>query len=1075
MQIGDLVAERFRIDAAVASGGMGTVYRALDLRGAGAVAVKTCLPATAESARARARFEVEARALSEISHAGIVGYVDHGTTEQGEPFLAMEWVEGENLAQRLASSGLRAEETFGLGRDLTRALGVIHAHGMVHRDLKPQNVMLRGGDVKQPVLVDFGVARRAEDVSLTLSGARVGTLLYMAPEQIRDPRGVDGSADVFALGCILFECLTGAPTFEADDALATIAQILLDDAPDPRARRPELPESAARLVRLMLARDRGARPAADARLERELEALAAEMGRLQLGSPRRVVPVDAGPTPPATRDAPSDDAGLPSEPLEVQGPVSDGRRRPHVGPINRFVARDAELLHVSALIQSGAELLVLWGPAGIGKTRLAHELMRRAGLGQVELIELGQARDRDDVLRGIIGRVAASVRGRESPEQVVGRALGRFGSGLLVLDRVEHLAHELAPLLEAWRRAAPGLCFLLTSREKVRIDGAVAIELGPLATAGAREPLTDEPLTDEPPSLSAAGSLFAERAGESGARLELGPAQRRAVEGIVQALDGIPLAIELAAARVALLGLEGVASRLTKQGEATMLSALDASIDLLTVSERRAFAQCSAFRAGFAAEAADAVLELGDDAPPVLDVVQSLREKSLLSSMIEAEGDRPRLYLFSVMRQRAALELARAGDEAAVRGRHAAYFVARARELSRLASGKHRAEAEQRIEAESDDLLAAIDYALADATRDVPLALEALVALEPVIGARGPLPAFMHLIDRAIESGEAASLPRPLRSLDRLRVIRARIAATSGRFDAALADLAQVIEHALAEGDPRLEAEAQLELGVAHHLRLALDDARACYERARALLPHHAEPELEGRCLGNLGALLHDAGRLTEAAAYYWRAVRLLEETGEQRMRGNFLNNLGVLEQELGAFKRARRHYREALELLLPAGDDRVSAITLGNLGVLEQECSAWERARRCHERALALFAPLADTYSEALCLARLGATWATLGDVGQAEAHLGRAQRLAVSAEPSRLEAVRLQRAFLELSLARRAFEAGDAEAARARLEQATQRCAQVESLAARSDDIRVTLRILKSLLASASGFERR
>ena len=434
MQVGDLVAERFRIEASVASGGMGTVYRAFDVRTAAAVAVKTCLPSVADNARARARFELEARALSAISHAAIVGYVAHGATAAGEPYLAMDWVEGEDLAQRLAKGGLTAEEAFELARDLTRALGVIHACGIVHRDLKPQNVMLRGGDVKQPVLVDFGVARRAEGVSITLSGARVGTLLYMAPEQIRDPREVDGSADVFALGCILFECLTGVHAFDADDALATIAQILLDGPRDPRELRPELPESAARVVRGMLARDRGARPAASVDLEHELESLAAEARRSKLGLPGRAAPKNTRALPLATRD---DDPRPLRQPVEVQGPASDGRRRAHVGPTNRFIGREAELSHLGGLLQSGAGLVVLWGPAGIGKTRLAHELMRRGGIGRVELVDLGQARDLDDALRALVGRVAGSLRGRESAEQVIGRALGRIGPGLFVLDRVE--------------------------------------------------------------------------------------------------------------------------------------------------------------------------------------------------------------------------------------------------------------------------------------------------------------------------------------------------------------------------------------------------------------------------------------------------------------------------------------------------------------------------------------------------------------------------------------------------------------------------------------------------------------
>src|SRR3954469_16934643 len=149
MQVGDLIAERYRIEMAVASGGMGTVYRARELSSARTVAVKTCLSPTEQGPseqapipgpRAQARFELEARALSEISHDRIVGYVDHGTSQEGEPFLVMDWVEGDSLAQRLVEGGLTAFETFLLGRDLARALGVIHERNIVHRDLKPANV-----------------------------------------------------------------------------------------------------------------------------------------------------------------------------------------------------------------------------------------------------------------------------------------------------------------------------------------------------------------------------------------------------------------------------------------------------------------------------------------------------------------------------------------------------------------------------------------------------------------------------------------------------------------------------------------------------------------------------------------------------------------------------------------------------------------------------------------------------------------------------------------------------------------------------------------------------------------------
>jgi serine/threonine protein kinase/predicted ATPase/Tfp pilus assembly protein PilF len=1098
MLVGDLVAERYRLEASVASGGMGTVYRALDLRSSRFVAVKTCLAAAADDsrggppapqARARARFELEARALAEISHDFIVSYVDHGISDLGEPFLVMDWVEGETLAERLAGGGLSVEQSLLLARDLSQALRAIHDRGIVHRDLKPANVMLRGGDVRWPVLVDFGVARRAENVSVTLSGARVGTLLYMAPEQIRDPRRVDGRADVFALGCLLFECLTGSRAFDSDDALSTIARILLDDAPDPRQARADLPADAALLVGSMLARAPQARPAPDDALERRLEALAEAARQLQLDAPPRLsstVGSSGAPLARLSAGAPTAAESLLESPRALRA-QSESRRRVLPARADTFVGREEELSHLTGLVQSGASLVVVWGPAGMGKTRLAQELAQRDGPGKlqvVELVELAHARDLDDALRIFVRGFAASLRGSESAEQVIGRALARLGECVFIVDRVEHLARELTPMLELWRRSAPGVCFLLTSRERLRVEGALALELGPLRVARA------ERLLAESESLSPAGQLLFERVREGDATFELDFGRRRAVEAAALALEGIPLAIELAAARVSLLGLDGVVARLANQrkllggsepssaeGEATMRAAIGASVELLSAVERLAFAQCSVFRGGFTVAAAEAVLQLGAGAPPVLDVLQSLRDKSLLSSLVSgAPAGEARLALFSVVRQRAAIELAGSGEEASVRARHGAYFSSLAREHSRAArAGERRAAA--RIERDSDDLVAAVDYALAGPQQDVRLALDTLIALEPVISARGPLPAFMQLVDRAIAAAEAAAESTEARSLNRLVLLRARLAATSGRFDFALAELERVIEHAQTGAVVTLEASAELERGVVYHLRRSLGEARACYERARALLRQSEDPELEGRSVGNLGALLHDEGRFPEAAAYYFRAVHLLEETGELRMRGNFLNNLGVLEQEMGEPGRARKHYEQALGLLAQAADDRLLAITLGNLGVLEQECSDWQRARRCHEQALELFAPLADASSEALCLARLGATQATLGDTTRADEHLRRAQLLARSAETSRREAVRLQRAFLELALARESLAARDVEAARARLDQAAERCAHVErseggepGLAARSDDIRITLRILRPMLAELS-----
>ena len=429
------------------------------------MAVKTCRPSLKpcrrEPVRARrARFELEARALSEISDEAIVGYVEHGTTERGEPFLVMDWVEGESLTERLAGAGLTVGESFALGGDLARALQVIHQRGIIHRDLKPANLMLRGGDVRRVVLVDFGVARRAENVSVTLSGARVGTLLYMAPEQIRDPRRVDGRADVFALGCVLFECLTGARAFEPRMRWPPSPNFV-DDAPDPRELRAELEEDAAACAQLLAEiGKRGLRPTASSsggwrRSPSELvDGLGAPARRARPSSvPRALLP------PRLHRRGVRPRSAVANEQI---GPSSAARRPAIARYTNRFIGREGELSHLTALVRSGAALVTVWGPAGIGKTRLTRELARRGGQGKLELVELvdlGQARDLDDALRLVVRCIAASLRGNESAEQMIGRALGRLGPCVLIVDRVEHLARELGPSeLCGARRPASASC-----------------------------------------------------------------------------------------------------------------------------------------------------------------------------------------------------------------------------------------------------------------------------------------------------------------------------------------------------------------------------------------------------------------------------------------------------------------------------------------------------------------------------------------------------------------------------------------------------------------------------------------
>lgn len=238
---------------------MGTVYRARDIESGDLVALKILKDANAETA---ARFDREGRVLAEIRHDGVVGYVGQGTTDGGALWLAMDWIEGETLAQRLARGPLEIDQAIRLGISVGHALGEAHQRGLVHRDIKPTNLLLRDGDVSQVKVVDFGIVHLGAALSgNTLEGDVLGTPGYMAPEQARGTKGLDARADVFSLGCVLYECLTGVPAFSGEHMLAILAKIILDEAPRVTELRPEVPSGLADLVAAMLSKDPERRPA----------------------------------------------------------------------------------------------------------------------------------------------------------------------------------------------------------------------------------------------------------------------------------------------------------------------------------------------------------------------------------------------------------------------------------------------------------------------------------------------------------------------------------------------------------------------------------------------------------------------------------------------------------------------------------------------------------------------------------------------------------------------------------------------------------------------------------------------
>jgi len=303
-----VLAGRFELGDEIGRGGSARVFLARDRATGATVAVKLLAP----DALGRERFEREARALAALRAPGVVRYIAHGG--EGELlYLVEDWLAGGSLRAQLAGAGVTAAEAVRVVRAAAEALAQAHAVGIVHRDIKPEHLWLGGDADPEPViasdrrdalgrvtLIDFGIARSVRDPRVTASGAAVGTPGYMAPEQARGDRSVDARADVFALGAVLFEALTGTAAFLGLSDGSTRAKVLLAAPPVLAPRCPEAPAALIALVDAMLAKPPGERPADAGGVAAALAGLAVPTGprrRADAGELATTARIDPAPAP----------------------------------------------------------------------------------------------------------------------------------------------------------------------------------------------------------------------------------------------------------------------------------------------------------------------------------------------------------------------------------------------------------------------------------------------------------------------------------------------------------------------------------------------------------------------------------------------------------------------------------------------------------------------------------------------------------------------------------------------------------------------------------------------------------
>ncbi len=646
-----------------------------------------------------------------------------------------------------------------------------------------------------------------------------------------------------------------------------------------------------------------------------------------------------------------------------------------------FVGREPELAALAARFDEGTRLVTLLGPGGIGKTALAVEhALRRIAAGArsaVVFCDLSSARDEASIVDALALACGADARG-------VGAALAARGEVLVVLDNFDGLADHALATVAAWLEDAPEAEVLVTSRDRLTLVGEVVSEVGPLADA--------------------AVPLLLATAAKCGGAIALRPEERAIAEAIVALLEGVPLAVEIAGARLPLLGAAALLERLrastaglrrdARGGPARHVSldaAVDGSFAALRPHEQDVLAQLCVFHGGFTVAAAEAIVEVGRDGDgggaSALEVVAELRSRSLVRTR-EVAGARFDLYA-SI---RSFVERARPGPIAAAAERHGKWFVAQA---ERAAEQAHRDPAAAAwLIAERENVLAVVTRVLSGGpvtARAAEPALRALVALSPVLLAQGALGSVAALVAPLVERTRDSGADPRLAA--RAMVLRAAMRRDRGDVRGALRDLLGAESMARALRDELLAADVRVELG---RTLLAADEVTPAAE-------HFARAE---EAFAKLGV------RWREAHALAWRAVAgggteraLLERAvalaaGNDGARAIYLVLLGRACGDAGETAAAKRALAAAAGAASVAGvDGRTVATASRLLGIVLHDAGEIEAAVKALERARDSFAVLGLAVEAALARGHLGWIARERGSAAEGYALLADARDVAMRA----------------------------------------------------------------------------
>jgi non-specific serine/threonine protein kinase len=951
----------YEIVAALGAGGMGEVYRARDLRLGREVALKVLPEDVAAEPGRLARLEHEARTVAGLSHPNIVTLFTLEDVD-GVRFLTMELVEGETLDRHVAPGGLAAARVVELGLGLADALAAAHAKGVVHRDLKPANVMLtRDGRLK---VLDFGLAKLGDGAMsveattmtapLSREGQVAGTVPYMAPEQLRG-EPLDARTDLFALGIILYELFTGRRPFTGA-TLGVVSSAILRDAPPPLAStRAEVPDDLERIIGRCLEKDPRARyqSAADVGLELRRARLTREGGVIS---------------------------------------------KPPPAPSTALLGREAQLEAATARLGSSTRVLTLTGYGGTGKTRFAIEMYRRLApdyAGGAAFVSLASVTAAAEVMPTVgVTLDIGEAHGRSALDalcQVIGER--RI---LLVLDNLEQVLDAAGDIATLVARC-PQLQVIATSRAPLKIGAESELALPPLELP-AREASTPEALMSCP-----SVALLVQRAEKVKPGFRLDATNAATIAAICRRLDGLPLALELAAARVRILEPAALLQRLDHAldlltsgdrdlplRQRTLRATISWSYSLLDPGEQRLLRRLSVFHEGWTLAAMEQVCFDATERPSALDQLESLVEKGL----VRVVGAGERYALLETIRAFAAEQLHAGGEVDALRHAHADHFLEFATGIGADLFDIGQLDAMQRARADNANTQAAIQWLSACAHAGDAAALEKGLLI------CGGLDWFwhisaMHLTARVwLDSllGLAAGRP-PSRGRAVARLAAGMVSTTTGEWQRSLEEWAGAFADGEAVGDRKAAAEGRMGMGYCSIALGRMEEAGTALDDAIARSANGVSEFIRGISTSFRSMQLFATGHLEAGMARVEQSIEISRRLHDHEGGGVAYSFLAQMTYSKGDHARALELYREALRQLETVGDLPEVARVHSELGWTALAAGDPGRARHAFQEAVRTNEVVGSPRGTGLALLGLAA-------VEAAEGRSERAVAIAAAAE---------------------------------------------------------------------------